>query len=153
MAETPKTAEQIPEVVTSSVGADYASFWSRLAAAVIDSILIALVMSLFTGTFNISGEGMNATVTGTLPAFVSVLYYVMMTANYGATLGKMALKIKVVSEETGENLTYGGAILREFVGKFVSSAVLGLGYFWMLWDDKKQTWHDKIGRSLVVKAN
>jgi len=147
MAETPKKSKK-----TASSG-EYATFWARLAAAFIDSILIGIVMSVFTGNFNMTSEGLSASATGTLPAFVSILYYVLMTANYGATLGKMALKIKVVSEETGENLTYGGAILREFVGKFVSSLVLGLGYFWMLWDDKKQTWHDKIGKSLVVKAD
>jgi uncharacterized RDD family membrane protein YckC len=35
---------------------------------------------------------------------------------------------------------------------FLSGQILGLGYFWMLWDDNDQTWHDKIVKSIVVKA-
>ena len=36
--------------------------------------------------------------------------------------------------------------------KLVSGAVLGLGYLWMLWDAEKQTWHDKVAKTYVVKA-
>lgn len=138
-------------VETASVF-EYVSFWARLAAALIDGILVGLVASIFTGTFGLGGEGLSTNSVGAFPVLISWVYYVFMTVNYGATLGKMALKIKVEHMETGEKLSYGEAILREVVGKFVSSAILGLGYFWMLWDDKKQTWHDKIGKSFVVKA-
>lgn len=147
MAETSKKPK--PTVAT---GASYASFWARLAAAIIDSILVALVVSVFTGSFNVSAEGISANALVTIPAIVGWIYFVFMTVNYGATLGKMALKIKVQHMDTGKRLSYVEAILREVVGKFVSSIVFGVGYFWMLWDDKKQTWHDKIGKSLVVKA-
>ncbi len=34
----------------------------------------------------------------------------------------------------------------------MSNQVFSLGYLWMLWDDDKQTWHDKMVRSIVVKA-
>jgi uncharacterized RDD family membrane protein YckC len=54
--------------------------------------------------------------------------------------------------DTGQNLDVISAILREVVGKFISSLILLLGYFWMLWDPKKQTWHDKIAKSVVVKV-
>ena len=153
MAETKKKINKTPKPSTSTGASDYASPWARLGAAIIDSILIGIVVSMFAGTFSITSEGINVSASGNIPFLISVAYYILMTVNYGATLGKMALKIKVVSVETGENLTYGNAILRELVGKIVSGIVIGLCYFWMLWDDRRQTWHDKIGKSLVVKAD
>ena len=36
--------------------------------------------------------------------------------------------------------------------RYLSAQVLFLGYWWMLWDDNRQTWHDKIVSSIVVKA-
>jgi uncharacterized RDD family membrane protein YckC len=36
--------------------------------------------------------------------------------------------------------------------KLVSCAALGLGYLWMLWDAEKQTWHDKVAKTYVVRA-
>ena len=81
----------------------------------------------------------------------TVAYYVYFTAK-GQTLGKKALKIRVVRVENGEAPGYTKAFLREVVGKMVSAAVLGLGYLWMLWDGKKQTWYDKIAGTVVVKA-
>ena len=155
MAETKKKVNKTPKVSPSTDASGYASPWARLGAAIIDSILIVIVVNVFTGAFSVTSEGItaSASASGNTPFLISVAYYILMTVNYGATLGKMALKIKVVSEETGENLTYGNAILRELVGKIVSGIVIGLGYFWMLWDDKRQAWHDKIGRSLVVKVD
>lgn len=81
----------------------------------------------------------------------SVGYYIYFTAK-GQTLGKKALKIRVVRVENGEAPGYLKAFLREVVGKMVSGAVLGLGYLWPLWDSRKQAWHDKIAGTVVVKA-
>ena len=64
----------------------------------------------------------------------------------------MALKIKVVLKDTGEVPGYTKAFLRELVGKFVSSLVLGLGYFSVLWDKDKQGWHDKMAGTVVIKV-
>ncbi len=74
-----------------------------------------------------------------------------MLVKYGATLGKMALGIKVVKQDGSGNINVVEGFLREVVGKFLSSFFL-LGYLWMLWDVNKQTWHDKIAGTLVVKA-
>jgi uncharacterized RDD family membrane protein YckC len=66
-------------------------------------------------------------------------------------LGKKALKIKVIKLDSGQAPGYGGAALREIIGKLVSSFVFGLGYLWAIWDSRKQTWHDKIAGTVVVK--
>ena len=69
---------------------------------------------------------------------------------YGATVGKMVMKIKVVREDK-KKLTYPDALLRG-LASYLSAIVLCLGYLNMLWDGKKQTWHDKIAKTVVVKV-
>jgi uncharacterized RDD family membrane protein YckC len=61
------------------------------------------------------------------------------------------MRIKVVSVNGG-NLTYGQAILREVLGKWLSGLFLNLGYLWTVFDSKKQSWHDKIAGSVVIRA-
>ena len=70
----------------------------------------------------------------------------------GQTIGKRALDIRVIREDTGQLLTGGQALGREAFAYFVSAQVFYVGYLWMLWDDKKQTWHDKVVSSVVVRT-
>lgn len=142
-----------------SVSGNYASFGQRLVAMLIDG-LVLFIVSLGLGfvfglVFGISAgtdASASASTTSWLLSIVSWAYYVYFTANKGATPGKMVMNIRVQNMETGQNLTYIEAFLREVVGKFLSAIVLALGYFWMLWDDNKQTWHDKLAKSVVVKT-
>ncbi|MFE0027129.1 RDD family protein [Amycolatopsis sp. NPDC059021] len=69
--------------------------------------------------------------------------------NTGQSLGKRVLKIKLVKEDTAQPLGAGGAFLRD-VCHFLDSAVCYLGFLWPLWDDKAQTFADKIVGSIVV---
>lgn len=78
-------------------------------------------------------------------------YMVYFTGTSGQTVGKKAMKIKVIRKD-GSPVGVGYALLRETVGKYISALVLNLGYLWMLWDQEKQTWHDKIAGTLVVKT-
>lgn len=126
-----------------------ASFLERFAALLLDGFIMLIVGGMLIG---FGTEGIFSGYGNSVPALLSWIYSVFMTVKYGATLGKMAVKIRVQNEETGANLTFVEAILREVVGKFISGAVLFVGYLWMLWDPKKQTWHDKLGKSVVVKA-
>lgn len=66
-----------------------------------------------------------------------------------ATLGKKALGIKV-TDMYGERITFAQATGRHF-GKIISTVILFIGYFMMLWDDRSQTLHDKIAGTLVVE--
>ncbi|MFA6918485.1 MAG: RDD family protein [Candidatus Gracilibacteria bacterium] len=142
--------EAAPTPVTPSAsGVVYAGFFERFIAALIDGILVGVVTGLLGSLFGFTNSSEQASFN---PFFIlGLAYYVVMTYKYGYTLGKKVMKIRVQKEDTGQNLTIVDAILREVVGKFVSSFLL-LGYFWMLWDSKKQTWHDKIAKSIVVKA-
>lgn len=140
--QTPAPQEQ----GTVSTKGEYASFLVRFVAALIDSILVGIVVGILAAMFGFTGEN-EANPFGAL----GIIYYVFMTYKYSATVGKMAMNIKVQHED-GSGLSLMDVILREVVGKFLSTIVLLLGYFWMLWDPKKQTWHDKLAKSVVVKT-
>jgi uncharacterized RDD family membrane protein YckC len=81
-----------------------------------------------------------------------ILYYGLMEGRTGQTLGKRAMSIKVIDVANGAPIGVGRAIGRHF-SKVLSAIPCGLGYLWMLWDPSKQTWHDKIVRSYVVRAD
>lgn len=132
----------------------YASFGKRFLAVLIDAILIGIVGSVLAALTGTTPAANTATTTtmnplGTLVGFV---YYVFMIHKYGATVGKMALGIRVQDITTGQNLDVIHAILREVVGKLLSGLALGLGYLWMLWNPNKQTWHDMLAKSIVVET-
>lgn len=86
---------------------------------------------------------------------ITVCYKVLLVGKYGATIGKMALGLKVVKEDQSP-VSYGTALIREFLVKDLIYGVLffiaWLGYLWAFWDEKKQTWHDKIARTIVLKV-
>ncbi|MFC7342156.1 RDD family protein [Saccharopolyspora griseoalba] len=69
----------------------------------------------------------------------------------GQTLGQKYMKIKTVSEQTGQPIGFGYAFLRQIV-HIVDSIICGLPIGWLapLWDEKKQTWADKIMSTVVV---
>lgn len=94
--------------------------------------------------------------TNTIPTLISLAiglaYFLIMWVNYdGATPGKRLMAIKIIRSD-GSKLSYPSAFLR-YIGYFVSAFVFGLGYLWMIWDKKKQAWHDKIAGTVVVKTD
>ena len=79
-----------------------------------------------------------------------IVYGMVMDASERqGTYGKQLLKIKVVNEK-GERLTFEEAFKRN-VTKTISWNTFQIGFFWMLIDSKKQTWHDKIAGAFVVE--
>jgi len=87
---------------------------------------------------------------GLVQLLVGVAYISYLDGVRGQTLGKMAVGIKVIDQETGQPVGLGRGFVR-YIGKIISALVVFVGYFWMLWDSDKQTWHDKMVRSLVVR--
>jgi uncharacterized RDD family membrane protein YckC len=122
----------------------YASFWQRFVAALIDGIILMFPNFCFNYLFGPRSGSyyMASIVTGWL-------YYALMESGEGqATLGKRAMKIKVVNMQ-GERISFANASGRHFA-KFISAIIIFIGYLMMLWDEKKQTLHDKIAGTLVV---
>ena len=80
------------------------------------------------------------------------VYYVLMDWKFGATVGKMVLRIRVQRDGDAKNLTLLQAVLRETVCKLISVIPLNMGYISVTRTPKKQAWHDMMVKSVVVKT-
>ena len=84
----------------------------------------------------------------------SIGYWIVvlgMVATRGQSPGKIAIGIKIVRTD-GSSIGIGTTLLREIIGKIVSTIFIFLGYIWILFDGKRQGWHDKISSTYVVKV-
>lgn len=136
---------------------EYVGFWRRVGASILDSIIIAiftvpaLIAIYGSGYFTdqtrpiISGPA-DFLISWVLPAVAIVLFWVYKRA----TPGKMAVSAQVIDARTGNNVTAGQAIGR-YLAYFVSGLPLGLGFIWVAFDKRKQGWHDKLAKTVVVR--
>ncbi|HVF69100.1 MAG TPA: signal peptidase I [Xanthomonadales bacterium] len=124
-----------------------AGFLERLGASIIDSLILLIVFLFLYIAFGISGPELSM-----LGSISSVLFGTLFIWKKGATPGKMLLKLKVVTTSY-QPVSLGRALLRESVGKWISGLIFNLGYWWVLIDRKRQAWHDKIEKTLVVKLD
>jgi uncharacterized RDD family membrane protein YckC len=122
-----------------------AGFWRRFAAACIDGIILVIIDTLLRSALHHSAAALMSFAADT--AYLTLLE----GGREGQTVGKAALRIRVTTIEDGAPLGYPRAFIRE-LGRILSAIPLYLGYLWMLWDPQKQTWHDKLARSVVVRA-
>jgi len=130
-----------------------ASFFRRLGAALIDGIIVGIFGAVLGAIIGMSGD-VNVSVTNGLSMIISIGYYLATYMNMeGKTIGKKALGIQVIKKDGTPMTDPFSIIIRDVVGKFISGAVILLGYFWMLFDKNNQTWHDKIAGTYVVKVN
>jgi uncharacterized RDD family membrane protein YckC len=153
---------------------NYAGFWLRFVALVIDGIIVGVAQSfiivpiLGVMGFNFATNledgnmseaeaiGMIASIMATMgttiliSAFISILYYVLMeTSKFQGTVGKIALGLKV-TDMNGGKLDVSKALIRN-LGKIISGIILYIGYIMAGFTEKKQALHDMIANTLVVK--
>lgn len=134
---------------------EYVGFWPRVGASLIDEILLAvitfpLLMAFYGESYWTSGsiiEGpMDFLLSFVFPAVTVVLFWVTKQA----TPGKMAVAARIVDAKTGNAPSIG-----QFIGRYFSYLLsvlpLGLGFFWVAFDDRKQGWHDKLAGTVVVR--
>jgi uncharacterized RDD family membrane protein YckC len=123
-----------------------AGFWIRFAAAFIDGVLLGVIGAIIRA---ILGTGLGSAVN----ILLGLAYYVYLEGSTsGQTVGKRAMNIRVIDINGGGPIGPTRALIR-YIGRFVSAIVCLLGYFWMLWDAEKQTWHDKFASSVVVPTS
>lgn len=152
---------------------EYASRAPRFAAWVIDVIIVVGIIGIMNGagiieTFTVEeGESASPVHSG-IQAVTGLVYFVVLTTAFGATLGKMAMRMKVVDAD-GNKPKAGLVFIREFIlaglgpipflvfgvtaaGGAASFLVTLVVVFWILIDDKRQGLHDKAAQTFVVKA-
>ena len=120
-----------------------AGFWRRFAAAFIDALVVAVVQFILRLVLKDVGLA--------LSIVFSFGYYTYFHGSTGQTPGDAALGMRVVDVDSGAVIGYGRAFGRALVS-IVSGLVVGIGYLWMLWDPRKQTWHDKAVGSVPVRV-
>ena len=81
-----------------------------------------------------------------LPAIITIWCWL----RFMATPGKLLMSCHVVDAKTGKRITLLQAVLRYF-GYLISTITFGLGYLWIIWDKRKQGFHDKIAGTIVVE--
>ncbi len=143
----------------------YAGFWIRSLAAVIDIAILFCIwlmprIILFGDAWPVhfrstpSDDWSNgwlwwdASLIMAAP-FIAVVWFWL---RFGATPGKMVLRLKVVDADTGEKLRPGQVIIR-CVGYVISFLVTGIGVLSILFAKRKQGWHDQMADTVVVKSN
>jgi uncharacterized RDD family membrane protein YckC len=133
---------QAPPPTAQGPSGPRASFGRRLVAVIIDGILLGVVSGIFYVISRPLGYVVELLLT------IAYLTYLEGSPS-GQTIGKKAMGIRVIDFRTGGSIGYGRAFIR-WIGRYVSAIACLLGYFWMLWDKEKQTWHDKFANAVVV---
>ena len=153
---------------------DYASFGQRFAAILIDALILGTVMGILffifgalfmsTGGAETLANIENIDETAIITMVMSYLAFFLLTTVAGwlyfalqessakmATIGKKAMGI-VVTDMDGERITFMRATGR-FFGKWVSGAIMYIGYIMAAFTEKKQALHDMMANCLVMKDN
>ena len=137
---------------------EYAGFWRRLVAYLIDylvvlvgSLVVGFVIGLIAGASGaekIDGPWLASIYAAAIAGYY--LYYALMESSSSqATVGKLALGIKVTDLE-GNRVTFWRALGRS-LAKIISAIILFIGYIMAAFTERKQALHDKIANTLVVK--
>ena len=139
----------------------YAGFWLRLVATLIDSLLIALITVpllvwvyydafVEAATLGTPGASMgfgwpDFWIQFVLPMVLVIIFW----RKKSATPGKMMISAVIVDSKTGAKPTTGQFVIR-YLGYIVSTVPLCLGFMWGGWHSKKQGWHDIMAGTVVI---
>ena len=83
--------------------------------------------------------------------FMKIVYQAFFVMQYGATLGKIMMKIRVIEVRTLQNPSVVSSLNRA-IFRIISETFFYLGFLWGMLDPAKQTLHDKTARTLVINA-
>jgi len=123
---------------------NYAGFWRRLVAYIIDGIILGAITGVLMAIFGAQQAA------SWLSSAIGIIYIIGFWTWRGQTLGKMVMGVKIVKTD-GSPIGIGRAILR-YIGYLISAVIILIGYLMIAWDSKKQGLHDKIAGTYVVKT-
>ncbi len=134
---------------------EYAGFWIRTGAAIIDSLLVlAIIIPALTIVYGADYWTSESFIQGfwdvifnyILPIIAVLIFWIYKSA----TPGKMATRLTIVDAKTGEKPSTGQFIGR-YLGYYISMIPLFLGIIWVGIDKRKQGWHDKLAGTVVIR--
>ena len=156
----PLFLQKLREGAAPSTGMRYADVGVRFGAKLLDFVVMWIVNMVIAGIFVAGmgamrgqpGAGMIALQLGILALQLAVNfgYVVFFLGRFGATLGKMALRLRVVHAD-GSAIGYGKAVGRYFA-EMVSGLTLGIGYLMAGFDPERRALHDRIASTRVVRV-
>ncbi|MEO6569156.1 MAG: RDD family protein [Opitutaceae bacterium] len=127
----------LPPSMISAASWPRAGFWIRFGGLLLDLLLLGFGVAL-------------ATTHGELAPFGIAAYTAIMWKLKATTIGGIACRLKVVRLD-GRELDWTTAVVRS-LACFLSFLAFGLGFIWVAIDDEKQSWHDKIAGTTVVRV-
>jgi len=132
---TPPVTPVPPVMAYTAATLPRAGFWIRFAASFLDWVIIGAACGILH-----AGGGV---------PFVFAAYCVVLWATRGTTVGGIVCGLKVVRLDD-RPVDWSVGLVRA-LGGFLSLAVAGLGFIWVAFDHDKQSWHDKIAGTTIVR--
>ena len=133
---------------------EYAGFWIRVLASVLDSIFLLMIIVPLLLVFYGPGVLFATQSPGLVYDFINyglpLIVIVVFWQYRSATPGKIMMDIYIVDEKTLQHPPFGRLVLR-YLGYYVSIIPLFLGLIWVGIDKRKQGFHDKIAKTLVIR--
>ncbi len=154
----PVFLQKLKEGVSIQVALNYAGFWIRLLAYLLDCILLEIVLVPLSMLIRVMiGAPANPweanLVASLISAPINILlvasYYTFFVGKFGATPGKMAARLRIVNPD-GSPVSYGKACGRYFA-QILSSLCLCIGFLMIAWDSEKRGLHDRVCATRVIR--
>ena len=150
----PVFLQKLQEGLAPPVSMNYAGFWIRAGAKILDWLILAVPNALLQGAaFSMMGPsdspGARLSVVYPLALGLQCAYSTFFVGKFGATPGKMAAKLRVVNAD-GSPVSYGKAVGR-FFAELVSGLICCIGYIMVGFDEEKRGLHDRMCETRVIK--
>ena len=135
----------------SEISMEKAGAGARFGSYILDSIIVGVmgfILGFVLGAAFWYASDVIEPIASLLGLLISLGYFTYFFGN-GQTLGMKAVKIKLCGTDGIYPIGYARGFLR-WIGMIISGLVIGLGFLWILIDENKQGWHDKIAGTYVV---
>lgn len=135
---------------------ELASIRQRAAAFAIDELLLSVLMIVILWDAMAKAETLESMIALTNSFLleymaIKIVYQTFFTMQYGATIGKIVMKIRVIELSSLSNPGFLSAFNRS-VFRVVSEIFFYLGFVWAMLDPYRRSWHDRTARTLVIDA-
>ncbi|MDD5051892.1 MAG: RDD family protein [Sulfuricurvum sp.] len=133
-----------------------ASIRQRTAAFGIDELLLSILMMIILWDTMAKAQTIESIIAVTNSFIleylsIKIIYQTFFTMQYGATIGKIVMKIRVIEVYTLSNPSFLCALNRS-IFRVISEILFYMGFVWAMLDPYRRSWHDRTARTLVVNV-